>query len=189
MAQYNGYRIVPHNTYQQWRDTTLGNGYNVDYAYGNQCWDLPALLYFQYGLTLVTRPGGNGTAADCWNISRRTNSQSPFISLTGKENIRRGDILVWNSNQFSTTGHIAFADENYNGTNNINCLGQNQGQGTSGGANIVTLNFNNFLGIFRNTRWDSTPPTPPTPPTPTETTKKRKYPWPIAWHYWRGPVD
>lgn len=177
MAQYNGYRIVPHDTYSNWRTATLGNGYNVDYAYGNQCWDLPALLYFQYGLTLVTRPGGNGTAADCWNVSRQTNSQAPFISLTGKENVRRGDILVWNSNEYSTTGHIAFADEDYNGTNNIQCLGQNQGQGTSGPANIVTLNFNNFLGIFRNTDWYI-------PPTPPSNDEKRKFPWVIAWNHW-----
>lgn len=178
MAQYNGYRSVLHNTYDQWRNATLGNGWNVDYAYGNQCWDLPALLYFQYGLTLVTRPGGNGTAADCWNVSRTANSKTPFISLTGKENIKRGDILVWNSNQFSTTGHIAFADEDYNGTNYISCLGQNQGQGTAGAANIATLNFNNFLGIFRNTKWVAPEPTP------VETTDKKKFPWVIAWHHW-----
>lgn len=179
MAQYNGYVQVPHNSYAQWRTATLGNGYNVDYAYGNQCWDFAALLYFQYGLRLITKPAGNGTAADCWNVSRAANSVPPFISLTGVENIREGDIIVWNSNQYSSTGHIAFANENYRGTNYINCLGQNQGQGTSAGANIVELSLTNFLGIFRNTYWDQTPE-----PTPTEGTKKRNFPWPIAWAHW-----
>ena len=182
MAQYNGYRLIPHDTYDEWRNATLGNGFNVDYAYGNQCWDLPALLYFQYGLTLVTRPGGNGTAADCWNISRQTNSKSPFVSLTGKENIKRGDILVWNSNQFSSTGHIAFADEDYNGTNEINCLGQNQGQTSSGPANIANLNLANFLGIFRNGKWFT--PTPPYPPEPGQPYEKEGFPWVIAWQHW-----
>ena len=169
MAQYNRYVYVQHNSYQEFRNATLGNGYNVDNSYGNQCWDLPALLYWQYGLTLVTKAGG-GTAADCWNVSRAVNSRPPFTSLEGKENIKRGDILVWNSNQFSLTGHIAFADEDYNGTNEIKCLGQNQGQGTMAGANIATLTFNNFLGIFRNTEWQQ----PPEPPTPTE---KKRFPF------------
>lgn len=181
MAQYNGYRIVPHDSYDNWRNTTLNNGWNVDYTYGNQCWDLPALLYFQYGLRLITRPQGNGTAAMCWTVSRAANSVTPFISIEGVENIRRGDILVWNATPFTTTGHIAFADENYNGTNRLNCLGQNQGQGSAAPANIANLSLNNFLGIFRNTQW-SAPPAPPTPPE--EQDKKRKFPWAIAWAHW-----
>lgn len=180
MAQYNGYRIVPHETYQQFRNTTLGSGWNVDYYANNQCWDLAALAYFQYGLSLVTRPGGYGTAADCWNISRAINSKTPFISLTGKENIKRGDILVWDRTAFTTTGHIAFADEDYNGTNYIDCLGQNQGQGKYGPANIANLSLNNFLGIFRNTRWQAPEPTPEFG----GQTKKRKFPWVIAWNNW-----
>ena len=133
MAQYNGYRQVAHGTYNAWRAAVLGNGYNVDNMYGNQCWDLPALLYFQYGRSLITKAGG-GVAADCWRISRQVNSQSPFISLTGVSNIKRGDILVWDSTIQYPTGHIAFADEDYNGTSRINCLGQNQGQGIYAGS-------------------------------------------------------
>lgn len=180
MAQYNGYRQVPHNSYDAWRSAVLGNGYNVDYMYGNQCWDLAALLYFQYGLSLITKPGG-GVAADCWRVSRVANSKAPFISLTGAANIKRGDILVWDSTTTYPAGHIAFADEDYNGTSRLNCLGQNQGQGTSGPANIVSQPLGNFLGIFRNTRW--TAPVPPGP-TPTETKKRKHFPWPVAWAHW-----
>ena len=179
MAQYNGYVQVPHNSYAAWRTATLGNGYNVDYAYGNQCWDFAALLYFQYGLRLITRPQGNGTAAMCWTVSRAANSVPPFISIADATQIKRGDIIVWNENQYSSTGHIAFADEDYNGTNNISCLGQNQGQGTSGPANIATLTLDNFLGFFRNTNWTSPDPEPEP-----ETENKRKFPWAIAWAHW-----
>ena len=176
MAQYNGYRQVPHSSYSEWRTATIGNGYNVDYAYGNQCWDYCALLYFQYGLPLITKPGG-GVASDCWTVSRQINSRGPFISLEGVSNIKRGDMLVWSGG----TGHIAFADEDYNGTNYIRCVGQNQGQGSSGPVNSTTLTLNNFLGIFRNTEWQDLPPTPP-PPASEE--KKRKFPWVIAWNHW-----
>jgi hypothetical protein len=187
MAQYNGYVALAHQTYNQWRNATLGNGYNVDFQFGDQCWDYCALLYWQYGLTLITKAGG-GVAADCWNYSRQANSRRPFISITGKENIRRGDILVWNKSSSSSTGHIAFADENYRTSGNKNriwTLGQAPTMhGLYGGVHRDELSLNNFLGIFRNTLWDSEPgPEPPTP-TPTSESKKRKFPWAVAWNHW-----
>jgi len=163
MAHYTGYISVPHATYQQWRNATLGNGYNVDYAFGEQCWDYCALLYRQYGLTLITKAGG-GSAKDCWNVSRWANSKPPFTSHTGKTNIRRGDILVFGA---GTWGHIGFADENYNPShpNQIWLLGQNQvGNGSGYPVTRALWSLNGFLGIFRNSNWQTTPP--PTPPTP-----------------------
>lgn len=182
MAQYNGYVPVPHNSYNAWRAATLGNGYNVDFLYGDQCWDYCALLYHQYNLTLVTKPGG-GVAADCWRISRNANSKSPFKSIEGVRNIKRGDIIVWNSSSYSSTGHIAFADEDYRG-NRIWTLGQSPGTyGLYGGVHRQELGLVTFLGIFRNTLWSKDPG--PTPPTPTPSTIKRdKFPWAIALNHW-----
>lgn len=177
MATYRGYRTVPHGSYDEWRAATISNQYDVDYyplRQPFQCWDYCALLYFQYGRVLQTRPGGNGTAADCWNFSRTYNSQPPFTSIEGVSNIKRGDILVWNSNEYSSTGHIAFADEDYRGTNLLNCLGQNQG--TNGQGQIVVkvteLSLTNFLGIFRNTEWKSSPVPPPP-----GVSNKNNFPW------------
>lgn len=170
MAQYNGYVSVPHQSYQAWRDATLGNGYNVDGAYGNQCWDFCALLWWQYGLTLVTKAGG-GTAQDCWVVSRAVNSVPPFISIYNKSEIKRGDVIVLGNTVGEGTGHIAFADEDYNGTNMLNMLGQNQGQGSSNPSNIARLSLNDFLGAFRNTEWE-------------KGRKKKDFPWVTAWHYW-----
>ena len=179
MAQVNGYVSVAHQTYNQWRAATLGNGYNVDFQFGDQCWDYCALLYWQYNLTLITKAGG-GVAADCWNFSRQANSRSPFISLTGKENIKRGDILVFNTTATSSTGHIAFADEDYRG-NKIWTLGQMPTkQGLYGGVHRDEWSLNSFLGIFRNTLWTESPE----PPTPTTTSTKKKFPWPVAWAHW-----
>ena len=159
MAQYNGYVSVPHGSYNEWRAATIDNGYNVDYFAGDQCWDFCALLYWQYGLTLVT---GNGTAEGCWSIARNANSRPPFEAVMGKMNIKRGDILVFGPTPLNYAGHICFADENYNGTSRLNCLGQNQGTNGSGGsANVMNLSLSQFLGIFRNTEWDESSPTPP----------------------------
>lgn len=176
MAQYNGYVNVPHGSYDEWRAATLGNGYNVDYSYGNQCWDYCALLYWQYGLTLITKAGGGG-ACDCWNISRAANSRPPFESIVGVQNIKRGDILVFDANPWSSAGHICFADEDYK-AGGINTVEQN-GLNPSAPVSIGHTNYSYFLGIFRNTEWSSAP----VPPTP-EKKKKRKFPWAVALHHW-----
>lgn len=179
MADYHGYRQVAHATYDAWRAATINNRYDVDYYPASQpyqCWDYCALLYFQYGLSLITKPGG-GVAADCWNVSRQVNSQPPFISLTGAANIKRGDILVFDTTATSPTGHIGFADEDYNGTSTIALLSENWGGNTT--VHVANKSLSNFLGIFRNTRW-----TAPVPPTPTDTKKRKHFPWPVAWAHW-----
>lgn len=171
--QQNGYAYVPCITYDVWRLYALLHGVNVDFAWGNQCWDICALLWYQYGLRLQT---GNGYAWGCWTLMRYQNARSPFVLITDKNEIKRGDIVVFNRNTSYYSGHIAFADQNYTGGNKIRCLGQNQGQGTASGtpSNIKSLNANEILGAFRNTNW--TPVVPPTPPTPTPT-RSGKFPW------------
>ena len=37
MAKYTGYVDIPHATYDEWRNATLGNGYDIDGYYGCQC--------------------------------------------------------------------------------------------------------------------------------------------------------
>lgn len=170
--QQNGYAIVPHDTYDQYRSFCLTHGINVDYTWGNQCWDSCALLWFQYGLILQT---GNGYAYGCWELRRYQNAVPPFKMITRVEDIKRGDIIVFNRHGSFFTGHIAFADEDFNGTNTIKTLGQNQGQGVEAGtpSNIIDSSLTWFLGAFRNENWVVIPPTPPTP---TATTQKH-FPW------------
>ena len=182
MAQYNHYVSVPHSSYEVWRTNTIGNGYNVDQAFGNQCWDYVANLYWQYGRTLYTKPGG-GYAKDCWLVSRQANSQSPFISIEGKNNIKRGDIIVWNGNSSYPTGHIAFADQDYDPThpNEIWTVGQAPvNHGINGVVSRDKLSLGLFLGIFRNTDWQEPEPEPEEE----EKKKKKDFPWVTAWNYW-----
>ena len=178
--QTNGYvKIGAGNfdTYDHWRAYCLSHGINVDYYAGNQCFDSPALLWWQYNLYLVTNPAGNGSAYQCWTISRNMNARTPFVAVEGKTNIKRGDCLVFNRGGWSKHGHICFADQDYNQrphSNTIMVLGQNQGQGVSSGtpSNVVEHSLDRFLGIFRNTKW-STAPTPT--PTPSVVYNKGKY--------------
>lgn len=176
MAQFNGYVKVAHATYQQFRDATLGNGYNVDKAYGNQCWDFCALLWWQYGLTLHTGP--KGWASECWSSSRALNAVPPFTQVTSISDIKRGDCVVFKGTSNYPTGHIAFADEDYkDGMTRMNFLGQNQGQGSLNPSNIANISLANFIGAFRNSNWATSKPS-------TKDEKKHKFPWSIAWQHW-----
>lgn len=176
MAQFNGYVKVAHATYQQFRDATLGNGYNVDKTYGNQCWDFCALLWWQYGLTLHTGP--KGWASECWTVSRSLNAVPPFTQVTNVTDIKRGDCVVFKGTSNYPTGHIAFADEDYKeGMTRMNFLGQNQGQGSLKPSNIANISLANFIGAFRNSNWVTPEPSP-------EEKKKHKFPWAVAWRHW-----
>ena len=176
MAQFNGYVKVAHATYQDFRDATLGNGYNVDKAYGNQCWDFCALLWWQYGLTLHTGP--RSWASECWTVSRSLNAVPPFTQVTSVSEIKRGDCVVFKGTSNYPTGHIAFADEDYKeGMTRMNFLGQNQGQGSLKPSNIANISLANFIGAFRNSNWSTPKPTP-------KNDKKHKFPWSVAWQHW-----
>lgn len=183
MAQYNGYVSIPHSTYDEFRSATLGNGYNADYnppyqSWGNQCWDYCAELWHQYGLFLRTKPSGNGGAADCWLVSKSYNAKSPFIAVEGKENIKRGDVIVWNRSNTSSTGHIAIADEDYRG-NRIWTIGQIPSKhGQNGAVSRDEWSLNSFLGVFRNQQWQVDPPSPH------KKERKDGFPFVIAKHFW-----
>lgn len=182
-TQINGYRTLlaqQYDTYEHWKSYALTHGVNVDFAFGNQCWDICALLWYQYGLRLET---GNGYAYGCYALKRNVNAKYPFEkvgadnipAMTRKTMIKKGDCLVFAPSGLNYTGHICFADEDYNGTDIISCLGQNQGQGIGWGtpSNIVNNNLRVFLGAFRNTKWRGSEPTPPTP----SVTTKGAFPW------------
>ena len=166
MAHYVGFVSIPHGSYQEWRDATLGNGYDIDGWWGEQCWDYCAIFYRQYNLTLYT---GDGTAAGCWLLMRGMNAVMPFVEVTRVQDIKRGDILVFARTPFNYAGHISFADADYNqsyidyrGIRRLPCLGQNQeGNGSGSPASVNDLNIGEFIGGFRNTYWEGSSPQPP----------------------------
>lgn len=177
-TQVNGQQKIftqQYDTYDHWREYALTHGVNVDFAWGNQCWDICCLLWIQYGLWLYTGP--NGYAYECYAVSRDRNAKMPFEKVERKADIKRGDCLVFWPSGLNYTGHICFADEDYNGRDIMKCLGQNQGQGTSWGtpSNIADLNLSRFCGGFRNTIWARQKPTPVIKTKPST----HKFPWPV----------
>lgn len=177
--QNNGYVIISHNNYLAWKNSVLNNGYDADGLYGDQCWDLTAEFWYNLGFPANYPLTGGEDAKGVWtqrfnNISY--NETVYFDLITDYTKIKQGDVIVFNENVGGGTGHIGFADEDYNGTMYIRMLGQNQGNGYpyyGGGqyTSLQTYTLANFSGAFRYLAWQ------PTPPHPVTHTKRSKFPW------------
>ena len=148
----------------------------------NVSWDLAAELWMNIpefsGGILYPQTGPNLYASECWTVSRDVNSGMSFDQIWHFEDVKRGDCIIISSSAISLTGHIAFADEDYNGSNMMNLLGQNQIDPSPTYGHIPTVTNINvgsyFLGAFRYKAWIG-----PEPPTPTST-RKSKFPWYIV---------
>lgn len=166
---------VPHATYDEFRTATLGNAYDIDgfpSSQPYQCWDYVDLLYQQSDVGQYLTTANTGLVKDCWlnTNARALNGSGNFYTVNTMQSIKRGDIIVFNTygNWYGVTGHIGFADEDYNGTDYIALLSQN-----FYGYHYVTVQQaylgQSFLGVFRFIPWEYIPPEP--------TIKKRKFPW------------
>ena len=174
MARYSGYVSVPHNTYLAWKNATNGNGYDVDGYYGCQCWDLASLFWWNIGFP-TGYPVLNGVDAyTMWNrrvANASYNGVRYFDLIYNVENIKQGDIIVFNYTQYNSAGHVGFADVDYSSWTpdpsqpyEFPILSENN-QGTpdpAGGSytNIHGYDIRLFLGAFRYKEWETTPPTP-----------------------------
>lgn len=181
ITSYNSFRTDALNRASQ------GLGYNVDDWLGYQCWDLSAELWmhiseFEDG-QLWPKTGTNLYASECWSQSRVANAGSSFTLIYNLSNVKRGDVIVIDSSAISATGHIAFADEDYNGTTTMNLLGQNQVNPSPTVGHIPTvtnLDVSTFLGAFRYKAWNSTPPHPP------RSVRHSNFPWVLYTRKLRG---
>lgn len=184
MTKYTGFVDIPYNSYQLWRNSTLDNGYDIDGSYGCQCWDFASEFWrnvgFPIGYPLIT----SSSAYTMWTFrdsNKSYNGIQYFDLIYNLDDVKRGDILVYNYSEVNPYGHVGFADEDYSTWHASNptsyefpILSQNN-NGTpdpSGGSyvNIHGYDTRLFLGAFRFKPWHI----PPTPHTPTTSTK---FPW------------
>ena len=169
-----GYSDIAHSSYSEWKTNTLGRAFDLDDSYGCQCWDYASLFWRNVGFAAgYPLTGPNHSAYECWTVSRDANAGDQFDLIYDKTQIQEGDIIVMNGTTSNPPGHITFANEDYNGSNSISCMGQNQGgpPDPSGGTAVTinTLGLGDFLGAFRYKAWHTTPPTP--------TESQHKFPW------------
>lgn len=174
MAKYTGYVDVAHTTYSEWRSNTLNNGYDIDGSYGCQCWDFASLFWrnvgFPQGYPHITA----SSAYTMWNLreeNKSYNGTEYFDLIYSLDDVKQGDILVYNYFDANPYGHVGFADEDYSTWHANNpssyefpILSENN-QGTpdpAGGAYVNVHGYDTrlFLGAFRYKAWHTTPPTP-----------------------------
>lgn len=174
-----GYSDIAHDSYATWKANTIGHEYDLDGNYGCQCWDYASLFWRNVGFPAgYPQTGVNHYASECWSQNRLINAGSTFELIYNLTNVKQGDVVVLDGNSANPPGHITFADEDYDGSGYLWCLGQNQG-GTvlPGGGTAVTRNhlgMSLFLGAFRYKAWHTTPPTP----TPVTRSKRNdKFKW------------
>lgn len=175
MAYYTGYVDIPHGTYAEWKSATNGNGYNFDNQHGCQCYDLAVEFWYNVGFPQGYPIIDNSSAYTMWN-HRYENSinlvsgEIVFDLITNVNDIKVGDIVVFDGSTSNPYGHVGFADVDYTDTSwtypELPILSENNG-GTpdaQGGAytNVHGYDITLFLGAFRYKAWEVTPPTPVT---------------------------
>ena len=172
---------VPTGSYDEFRNAVLGRGFNVDGVYGYQCWDLGATLWGNVGgyIYPYLSTGGTGYAYGIWAVptARVQNAGIKFDLIYNLSDVKRGDMIILNYGRFpgDVSGHNAFADEDYNGTNIMWLVGQNQENPSATVGHITTrdqMNVSLFLGAFRYKEWETTPPI-----VATYKPKKKRFPW------------
>lgn len=161
MATYKGQVKVDISSYDNFKNATNGNGYDVDGYYGCQCYDLGSLFWLnacKRWLRTAAKDGGvKGGASGIWG-ARDVNNQGEFELITDINALKRGDIIITNNGQY---GHICFLDEE----NTTKVFGQNQG-GSNGempkaACKVINWNFKKyFLGAFRYKKWIVEEPKP-----------------------------
>lgn len=185
MAKYSGYVYIPHSSYDEWRNSVNGNGYDVDLSYGCQCWDLAAEFWWNIGFPQGYPLLYNSSVYTMWerrNENSSYNGTTYFDIITDLTQVKRGDVMVFNYTSYNPYGHVGFADVDYNNwipsssqPYEFPILSENNG-GTpdpSGGAytNIHGYDIRLFIGAFRYKTWHDSP----VPPTPT--LNRSHFPW------------
>ena len=157
------YIYAPTDTFENFKNYTLGKCWNVDGSWDEQCWDLAALHWMNYtkdGRTFSTC--GTGAVKNSWNC-KEYNAGTEYELIYNASEIKTGDWVITGA---GTYGHVCEAAGPYN-NGYVACLGQNQsgtkcpGSVYGSATNIINLGLGSFVGAFRpKTYTDPTPPQP-----------------------------
>ena len=130
-------------TPQNFRDEVIGKRFDIDGAYGAQCWDGYAYYMQKIGYSYANCTT-TGYVKDIWN-NRASNGMLDSCEVITI--MQQGDIAVFANAPETPYSHIAiFMKDNGNGTGVF--LGQNQG-GANGAFNETSLSYSSILGAFR----------------------------------------
>lgn len=172
------YVYAPTDTYENFKNYTINKCWNVDGAYGSQCWDLSSLHSMNYTKdNRVFSTCGTGGAKGMWSCKEQ-NAGSEYDLVYNLADVKVGDILVFGNGTYGHTGLAAGPARN----GYIALLGQNQGGSAcpGGGAstNIINMSTSSFLGAFHPKTYVEPTPAPTPEPTPVSQTCDK---WTLQW--------
>ena len=132
----------------QWRDMTIGKQYDIDGAYGPQCWDYFAYFVKYFGLPISTYCALTKKACDLWRLKDQYGYSTYFEYITDPSKLQIGDWVIWDIGSSHPDSHIAMFMSSNGGPVE---LGQNQGYP------YVTEKTTTWdmLGAFRFRSWGS----------------------------------
>ena len=132
-------------TPQEFYDSTYGNKYDIDNAYGYQCWDGMAKFCKDTSIPLSTiYCSKTGYVQDIWELRNSTGILNYFDEVT-PSNFKNGDWIIWSrSYNMTPKSHVAMY---WNGK----AYGQSQNGIKK--FNLATLDFSKALGGFRWKEW------------------------------------
>lgn len=143
------------------RNEVIGKAYDVDGAYGAQCWDGYAyyMQWLGYGYANCTT---SGYVKDIYN-NRKTNGILNYCDEVFV--MQQGDIAVFAVTEATPLSHIAIFMKDIDGKNGL-FLGQNQG-GVNGAFNEISIPYSStFEFAFRPKCYKNLFPKPAPAPTP-----------------------
>ena len=168
MAIHYGYVTIPHATYDEWRNATNGEGYNFDYSYGCQCYDLAVEFWWNVGFPAGYPIISDSSAYTMWNHRLQNISYDGHIYfdlVINLADVKKGDMMVFAGTTANPYGHNGLADRDYAGWDTSDyefpILSQNNG-GTPVAQGGSTMNVHGydtrlFLGAFRYRAWHDEP--------------------------------
>lgn len=105
---------------EEWRADTIGQSFDIDGAYGAQCWDYFAYFVQAFGLNVSTYCALTGYVCDLWRLKDQYKYYEVFDYVNPGEPLRNGDWCFWDKGSSHNASHVA---QYFNGQE----LGQNQG--------------------------------------------------------------
>ena len=130
-------------TPKQWRDMTIGKTYDIDKAYGAQCWDYFAYFVMYFGLPISTHCSLTGYVCDLWRLRNSYGYSEYFDYITDAAKLEPGDWVIWDQGSSHPYSHVAMYM-----TGPVE-LGQNQGSAYVTEKTTVW----DMLGAFRFKGW------------------------------------
>lgn len=160
------YVYAPTDTMDEFINYTNGGCWDIDSAYGSQCWDLAALFWMNATSDArVLSTCGTGAAKGAWNCKEQ-NAGDEFELIYNATDVKAGDWIIFGSGQY---GHVGMARGAYN-NGYVSLFGQNQGgsacPGGGSSANTINISLKSFVGAFRPKKYIKPEPQPEPQPEP-----------------------